>query len=173
MKRFRLQLAVFLTLVMVSWYAPGAWASLASTTVWEIQTGGKDDYNTVSAVVTAGGSGYTNNDVLTVSGGTSTTSATFTATVSGGVVTSVVATNTGHYTVLPTNAVATTGGTGTGCTLTITWNSGGLGGAFDPGQVTSSANHAFTDLTTNANTANTAAPIVSSASYNFTSSDVT
>ena len=71
-----------------------------------------------------GGTGYTLNDTLTVVGGTSVQTAQFTVTgVSGGVVTQVTRSNTnyGQYTVLPTSPAATTGGTGTGCTLNMLW----------------------------------------------------
>ena len=72
----------------------------------------------------AGGTGYTLNDTLTVVGGTFSQAAQFTVTgVSGGVVTQVTRSNTnyGQYTVLPSSPAATTGGTGTGCTLNMLW----------------------------------------------------
>jgi hypothetical protein len=78
----------------------------------------------LSATIAAGGSGYTVNDELTLSGGTSTQTGIFVVTaVSSGAVTAVTpkATQRGAYTVLPGNPVSTTGGTGTGCTLTVTW----------------------------------------------------
>jgi len=72
-----------------------------------------------SSTVASGGTGYTLNDVITLSGGTSTVSATVTVSaVSGGVVTAFTLTNAGVYTVLPTNPISTTGGTGTGFTIT-------------------------------------------------------
>lgn len=72
-----------------------------------------------TASVVNGGIGYTLNDVLTIVGGTG--SATYTVTgVSGGVVTSVSVTS-GSYSVIPTNPVTTTGGTGSGCTLNLTF----------------------------------------------------
>lgn len=74
--------------------------------------------------VTAGGTGYTVGDVLTVSGGTLEASGTRTtatvATVSAGVVTGVTLTNPGEWATAPAGAAATTGGTGSGCTLTLT-----------------------------------------------------
>lgn len=138
--------------------------AFTGTTVWEVQTGGADDYSAVSAVVSAGGTGYSVNDVLTVSGGTSTTAATFTvATVSGGVVLTVTPTQVGHYTIVPANPAATTGGAGT-CTLTITWSGGGNGGGFD---------HGVGGFPTDgvATVANTSAPIFTSASYTFVAGD--
>ncbi len=140
--------------------------AFTSSAVWEVQTGGVDDYNTVSAAVTVGGGSYAVNDVLTVSGGTSTTAATFTVTaVTAGVVTAVSATNTGHYTVLPANPVSVTGGGGTLCTLTITWNTGGNGGGFDTGVAGFPTDGAATVATSSA-------PVFTSASYNFVAGDV-
>lgn len=75
------------------------------------------------AVVAAGGTGYTVNDELTLSGGTQTEAAVFIVTaVSAGAVTAVTpkASARGAYTVLPSNPVSTTGGSGSGCTLTLT-----------------------------------------------------
>jgi hypothetical protein len=76
-----------------------------------------------SATVQAGGTGYTNGDVLTLVGGTpSSVAATFTVNgVSGGVITSVSSTNFATYSVLPTNPVSVTGGTGTGATLNVAY----------------------------------------------------
>jgi hypothetical protein len=77
-------------------------------------------FGAVSATVAGGGSGYTDNDVLTLVGGTGT-AATFTATVVAGAVTAVTLTTPGSYSVVPTNPVSVTGGTGTGATLTVTF----------------------------------------------------
>jgi hypothetical protein len=80
-------------------------------------------YADQGTTVAAGGTGYTVGDTLTLVGGTPTSSAgTFTvATVSGGVVLTVNAGNFANYSALPSSPVATTGGTGTGCTLTVLW----------------------------------------------------
>jgi hypothetical protein len=79
----------------------------------------------VGVTVASGGTGYTVGDTLTVIGGTFTTQATYTvATVSGGVVLTVTRTAGAGYSVLPTNPVSTTGGTGTGATLNLTWTVG-------------------------------------------------
>lgn len=79
-----------------------------------------------SATVAAGGSGYVVGDTLTLSGGTAVTQATFrVATVSSGAVTSVTLLTPGNYVTNPGSPVSTTGGTGTGCTLTVTF--GGTG----------------------------------------------
>jgi hypothetical protein len=76
----------------------------------------------IAIAVAGGGTGYTLNDVLTVVGGTigsQSTQVTVTA-VSGGVITAVNQTRFGRYSVLPTNPVSVTGGTGTGATFNIT-----------------------------------------------------
>ena len=79
--------------------------------------------NSGTPVVVAGGTGYTNGDVLSIVGGTPTGSAaTLTVTgVSGGVITSVNYTNFATYTTLPANPVSVTGGTGSGATFTVYW----------------------------------------------------
>jgi hypothetical protein len=75
-----------------------------------------------SAVVAAGGSSYVVGDVLTVSGGTFGTAATFEVTgVTTGSVDTVELLAGGDYTVTPGNPASTTGGSGTGCTLTVTY----------------------------------------------------
>ena len=75
-----------------------------------------------AATIASGGTGYALSDVVTLSGGTPVVAATFTVTaVTGGVVTAVSSTNFGTYSVLPSNPVSTTGGTGTGLTLNVTW----------------------------------------------------
>jgi hypothetical protein len=76
----------------------------------------------VPAIV-SGGTGYTLNDILTVSGGTAPSfpvKINVTA-VSGGVITAVSVNQFGAYTVLPTNPVSVTGGTGSGATFTLGW----------------------------------------------------
>jgi hypothetical protein len=70
-----------------------------------------------SAIVTAGGSGYTSAPTLAFSGGGGGTGAAATATIANGVVTGVTITNPGSgYTAAPT--VAFSGGGGTGATAT-------------------------------------------------------
>lgn len=78
---------------------------------------------TAILAVTAGGGGYTLNDVLTVVGGTGTTAMTIKVLTLGGgnsVATAQIK-NGGNYSVYPTNPVSVTGGTGTLATFTITW----------------------------------------------------
>jgi len=80
-----------------------------------------------AATVAAGGSGYTVGDVLTVVGGTlgigTKAAEVKVATIdgAGSVLTVTVHRGSGNYDTQPANDAATTGGTGTNCTLTLTW----------------------------------------------------
>ena len=77
---------------------------------------------TNTPTITSGGTGYTVNDVLTFVGGTFTAAGSLTVTsVSGGVITGVSVATYGAYTVLPSNPISVTGGTGSGATFTSTW----------------------------------------------------
>lgn len=77
----------------------------------------------ISATISSGGAGYVVGDVLTLVGGIYSMSARFTvATVAAGVVTAVTVAEAGSYTTTPTNPAATTGGTGAGAELTVTFN---------------------------------------------------
>src|SRR6185436_13461919 len=77
----------------------------------------------VSAIVGAGGSGYTaGTQLLTVSGGTCTTQPQFNVTIVAGAITAPVLVTAGVCSVVPANFAATTGGGGTGATLDITWS---------------------------------------------------
>ncbi|MHC4734708.1 MAG: hypothetical protein ACYTDW_09665, partial [Planctomycetota bacterium] len=68
------------------------------------------------------GSSYVVSDVVTLSGGTKGNAATLTVTsVDSGAVTGLSITTAGDYTVTPSDPVSTTGGTGTGLTLSIEW----------------------------------------------------
>jgi hypothetical protein len=82
----------------------------------------------VSATVANGGTGYTVGDQLTIVDDSGTlqdvdgVDAVFNVdTVSGGVVTAVSLVTAGNYEKVPTNPAATSGGTGTGCTLNVTY----------------------------------------------------
>jgi hypothetical protein len=76
-------------------------------------------YSVSAPAINSGGTGYTVNDVLTLSGGTFTSASTFTVTtVSSGVITGLSLTTTGNYTARPTTPASVTGGTGTGATVT-------------------------------------------------------
>lgn len=78
----------------------------------------------VNATPTNGGTGYTLNDVLTVTTGDGT--ATVTATgVTGGVVTAVTLTSGGTAGYRGGTGQATSGGTGNGCTVNVTAIAGG------------------------------------------------
>lgn len=78
-----------------------------------------------SAAVNAGGTGYTVGDELTVSGGTASADAVFEVTAApGGVVSAVVLLRCGNYSVAPSNPASTTGGSGSGCTLDLTFGNG-------------------------------------------------
>jgi hypothetical protein len=74
-----------------------------------------------SATVSAGGTGYTVGNVLTVVGGTGSTAATLTvATVGGsGEVLTVTVSNAGLYSTYPSEPFSVTGGTGSGATFTF------------------------------------------------------
>jgi hypothetical protein len=99
-----------------------------STATWSTLAWSRE---AVSATVTDGGTGYTVNDQLTLVGGTlhvngvtgsSDVAAVFNVdSVSGGVITAVSLVTAGHYQVAPAGAVTVTGGTGSGATLTVTY----------------------------------------------------
>jgi hypothetical protein len=80
-------------------------------------------YEATAVAISAAGTGYTVNDIVTVLGGTKTVAATVKITaVSGGVPTAVaIHTEAGDYNTTPSNPASTSGGTGTGLTLTMTW----------------------------------------------------
>lgn len=81
-----------------------------------------------SAVAAAAGVSYSLHDTLTLVGGVLAEGSagipsvcTVTSVNGSGGVTGVSITTPGLYTTFPTNPVSVTGGTGTGCTLTVTW----------------------------------------------------
>ena len=100
----------------------------AQTTAQSVSTSGNGTIrsNMTTAAVTAGGSGYVVGDVLTLVGtggvlaGSSSHAQFKVVAVNAGVVTAVVSINAPYYTTAPTAPSAITGGTGTGCTLTLT-----------------------------------------------------
>lgn len=93
-------------------YVDTAWSSLIDYDIQEA----------TNAVISVAGTGYTLNDVVTVLGGTSTVAATVKITAeSGGVPSAVVVLTVGEYSTTPGNPASTSGGTGTGLTLTMTW----------------------------------------------------
>ena len=101
-----------------------------SSSGWAITSNSLNNYITgliTSCTISTGGSGYSVNDILTISGGTGGTGGTVKVlTVSSGAVNSIALITQGSgYT---TGTHATTGGTGTGCTITVV---GILGKGFD------------------------------------------
>jgi hypothetical protein len=100
----------------------------AQTTAQSVSIAGNGTVrsNLTTATVTAGGTGYAVGDILTLvgTGGTlaaSSSQAQFrVVSVNAGVVTAVVSINAPYYTTAPTAPSAVTGGTGSGCTLTVT-----------------------------------------------------
>ena len=77
--------------------------------------------NVGTATITNGGTGYTVGDTLTLVGGTFTAASTLTVSaVSGGVITGITTAIGGVYSVVPTNPMSVTGGTGSGATFTLT-----------------------------------------------------
>lgn len=73
------------------------------------------------AAIAGGGTGYTANDVLTLTGGTGVVATLTVNTVSSGVITAVTITTVGAYLTEPSNPVSVTGGTGSGATFNLTF----------------------------------------------------
>lgn len=90
-------------------------------TAWEAKVDYVADEATATAISVAG-TGYTVDDIVTIVGGSFTEAATVKVTaVSGGVPTSVSVNSAGNYITTPSNPASTSGGTGTGLTLTMTY----------------------------------------------------
>jgi hypothetical protein len=84
-----------------------------------IRGAGLNAQRLVAPAIVSGGTGYTANDILTVSGGTGTVTAQFKViTVSGGVITSAQMETSGAYSTPPSGTLSVTGGTGSGATFT-------------------------------------------------------
>ncbi|NVN94312.1 MAG: T9SS type A sorting domain-containing protein [Bacteroidetes bacterium] len=95
----------------------------ASTNAQTISGAGNFRNLLPTAAISVGGTGYVVGDVLTLLGGTYTSQAQFVVTaVTSGAVTSVMARGYSNYSVLPTTPASTSGGTGSGCTLTTLTN---------------------------------------------------
>ena len=73
----------------------------------------------ISASVVAGGSGYSNSDTLTITGGTGTSATLNIVTNGTGNVISASVATAGNYTVDPPNPASHTGGSGTGATFSL------------------------------------------------------
>lgn len=86
-------------------------------------TGGDVQGIQTAPVITAAGTGYAVNDILTLSGGTFVQSARLKVTSIGvgGAITGVSVNRAGQYSVTPASPVAVTGGGGTGATFTPAW----------------------------------------------------
>jgi hypothetical protein len=79
-------------------------------------------YEGTAVALAVAGTGYTVDDIVTVVGGVFTEATTVEITaVSGGVPTAVVVNSAGEYSTTPGNPASTSGGTGSGLTLTMTW----------------------------------------------------
>lgn len=79
-------------------------------------------YEATAVVISAAGTGYTANDKVTVVGGAFTVATVVNIdSVSGGVPTAVSVFSDGEYSTTPGNPASTSGGTGSGLTLTMTW----------------------------------------------------
>lgn len=90
-------------------------------TAWAAQID-YDAYEATGVAISAAGTGYTAGDIVTVVGGTFTEATTVTIdTVSGGVPQTVSINTAGEYSTTPSNPASTSGGTGSGLTLTMTW----------------------------------------------------
>jgi len=76
----------------------------------------------IKAVINTGGTGYTVDDILTISGGTSSVAAQVKVTaVSSGVITGVTIETPGGYSINPNNPASVTGGTGSGAKFDLTF----------------------------------------------------
>ncbi|MHC4734709.1 MAG: hypothetical protein ACYTDW_09670 [Planctomycetota bacterium] len=80
-------------------------------------------YSGTSVAIAAGGTNYTVGDILTMVGGVFETATTVRVLTLGGsdAVASIEVVEDGDYTETPADAITTSGGTGTGCTLNGDW----------------------------------------------------
>ena len=100
--------------------------------------GAANPYQATNATVVAAGSGYLVNDVLTVTGGTGTATQLTVRSIGGsGEIIGVSVTTPGSYTVLPTNPVSHSGGTGTLATFDLDY----LSTIIIPGAGTGASEH--------------------------------
>jgi len=92
-----------------------------------IRGSGLNERRLIAPVIVSGGTGYTANDILTVSGGTSSIVAKFKViTVSSGVITEIRMEQAGAYSAPVTGTLAVTGGTGADATFTATVAGGSI-----------------------------------------------
>lgn len=121
--------AITRTALGTAYTSPPSVVISAPTTAGGVQATATVPLQQISPLtIVSGGTGYTVGDTLTVSGGTWTITPTMTvATVSGGVITSINQVNYGVGTVIPSNPISVTGGTGTGATFSTTaWGIGAI-----------------------------------------------
>lgn len=112
-------------------------AEAQSTFTW----GASGQQNVITCPVTAGGTGYTVGNILTLSGGTASVAAKLkVATVSSGVITGVTIVQPGVYSALPSNPASVTGGTGSSATFSPTWSAAGDANKNLTSKITLSAN---------------------------------
>jgi len=105
-----------------SYTSPPTVAISAPTTAGGVQATATSTLTQSVPTIVGGGTGYSVSDVLTFVGGTFTVVSTVTVTaVSSGVITAISNAAFGTYTVVPSNPISVTGGTGTGATLSTTW----------------------------------------------------
>jgi hypothetical protein len=129
---------------------PGSYTALLSDPVTGTRAAGTGatftpHYEIDSVVVTAGGTGYTAGDTLTIA---STGSATVTVTVSGGVVQPLPTITTrgdvATTTTFTANPLAVTGGSGTGATFTVKYR---LLSTAPTAQIATAVSHAASTIT--------------------------
>lgn len=87
-----------------------------------IEAAGTGLSEAVGAAIAGGGTGYTVDDDLTVSGGTGTAATLNVTSVSTGVIDGIEILTAGSYSAIPGNPVSVTGGTGTGATFNLTFD---------------------------------------------------
>jgi hypothetical protein len=118
--------ALTVTATGSAYTSPPTWSASAPTTAGGTTASGTTTLAIAGTpTIAAGGTGYTAGDVLTFVGGTFTAVATVTvSTVSSGVITAITSTATGTYTVIPSNPISVTGGTGSGATFNANWRIG-------------------------------------------------
>lgn len=91
-------------------------------TAWDTELD-YEEYEATGVAIDTAGTGYTEGDIVTVVGGTFTSATTVEITaVSAGVPTAVAIDDDGNYKTTPSNPASTSGGTGSGLTLTMSWS---------------------------------------------------
>lgn len=91
-------------------------------------------YFATSAAIVSGGAGYVVGDYVVVQGGIGPQAVLKVSAVSSGVITGFTIVNPGLYTTLPSSSAATTNGTGSGATVTLTAGGASSGAAVQTAQ---------------------------------------